>query len=67
MCVKANNIQPVKLDNEEIDMINSFTYLGAVIDTTDNATIESFADIKIHRNLTKLNKKRQNLLVKNVI
>lgn len=39
-------------------MVDIFTYLGAVIDTTDNATIESFADIKIHRNLTKLNKKK---------
>lgn len=40
MYVKANNIQPVKLDNEEIDMIDSFTYLGAVIVTTDNATMK---------------------------
>ena len=37
MCVKANNIQPITLDNEEIDIVDSFTYLGAV---TDNATAD---------------------------
>lgn len=40
MCVKANNIQPITLDNEEIEMVDSFTYLGAVIDTSDNATAD---------------------------
>ncbi|XP_063408720.1 uncharacterized protein LOC134692200 [Mytilus trossulus] len=38
MCVKATNIQPITLNNEELEIVDSFTYLGSVIDTNDNAT-----------------------------
>lgn len=33
MCVKENNIQPFTLGSKEMEIVDSFKYIGTVIDT----------------------------------